>query len=80
MAERSPRAKAPLPLECREPDEIIRVVRAFKEMGARLIQIGSVRVQFDPFESANQDSKELTEEQAKEKASQNQIADAFWSS
>ncbi len=67
------------PLSHRDPDTIIRVVRAFKEMGASTVQIGDVCVRFDPFEPANVDVKEENQEQvAKDKAA-NYERDILWS-
>lgn len=78
MAERQRRPRF-VPLSAREPDEVIRVVRALKEMGASVVQIGDVRVRFDPFEPPTQDHKELIEEAAKDKAAQTRDLDELWS-
>ncbi len=69
----------PCPLSHRDPDTIIRVVRAFKEMGANIVQIGDVRVRFDPFEPANVDVRDENAEQAAKEQAAKTEGDLFWS-
>lgn len=60
-----------------QPDELLRVVRALKDMGAQAVVIGDIRVAFghEPAPDTKEFLKELsTEEKAKQRE-----AEMFWS-
>lgn len=60
-----------------QPDELLRVVRALKDMGAQAVVIGDIRVAFGYEQTA--EAKEIIQELSPEEKAKQREAEMFWS-